>query len=182
MGSGEPLLNIENIINSIKYINYTINHVYFAISISGVNISNFDLILRDQEILEIGPKIQLSLHSPYDYQRKQLIPNTEDLSIILEKLKKYYNLVNRVELNYIILNNINDTYSHAKDLSEIVKTYNFHLKINRYNQTNLGFEESVGFNQFIDYLQSLNIYPEIYKTDGENINAACGQLTSILKL
>ncbi len=179
MGSGEPLLNLNAIINVIKFLNQNIPSCYFAISVSGKSIDKLDLLINDKEIRSIKPKIQFSLHSPYNEERKKLIPFTEDLDVIIKKLKDYQEKVGKeVDLNYLIFDNINDSMQHAIDLAKLIKKAGLKLKINQYHDVNLGIKESKNKTQFIKYLNEENVYPEIYFTDGGNIQAACGQLTS----
>ncbi|MDO8516640.1 MAG: radical SAM protein [Nanoarchaeota archaeon] len=177
MGSGEPLLNVWEVSDSIKELS-RISDSYFSMSVSGLGIDNIDSIANDKEITK-KPKIQFSLHSPFNFQRRELIPKTEDIEKVLGKLQLYKeNTGKDIDLNYILLNNINDSKAHCKKLLDIINQTGFNLKINEYHLTNSGFLESKNKKKFILLLRENGVYPEVYATDGVDVNAACGQLVS----
>lgn len=179
MGCGEPMLNAKTIMAFIKSAYQKLNNVSFSLSLSGVKISVLELFINDKEIKEIKPKVQLSLHSPYDDERRKLMPFTSSLRIITQKLDKYNNVLDvKPEINYVILDTINDSKKHAKDLAKLMKGHNFKLKINEYHDVGLGFKESRKKEEFVSWLNENGITPEIYITDGYDIGAACGQLRS----
>jgi len=174
MGSGEPLLNYKNVYKTINYINKEYKNISISLSISGANMNKFRSFVSN---LETYPKIQFSLHSAYNDERKEIIPLTDNLDYILNELYYYKMLSDKeIELNYILLNNINDSSSHINVLIDILKKYLFKLKINEYHDVNLGINESANKDKFIVLLNENNIFPEIYSTDGVDIGAACGQL------
>jgi 23S rRNA (adenine2503-C2)-methyltransferase len=173
MGSGEPSLNIDEIIKTIKSISEKFPEAYFAISFSGVKPENL-LALKELEGKRI--KLQLSLHSPIDSERKKLIPLTENINEIFEILS---NLNFDLEVNYILLNNINDSSEHALRLSELVKKNNLYLKINDYHNVGKGIFESINKKKFIEKLKEEEISFENYSTDGVEIGASCGQLKAM---
>ena len=177
MGSGEPLLNINEVSGSIKELS-KISGSYFSISISGIAIDNLDFLAKDKDIIK-KPKIQFSLHSPFNPQRRELIPKTEDIEKVLAKLQLYReNTGKDIDLNYILLDNINDTPAHCEKLLDIINQTGFNLKINEYHPVSSGFLESKNKEKFVLWLRENEVYPEVYATDGADISAACGQLVS----
>ncbi len=170
MGSGEPLLNTINIAKTINFISKKFVNYSVSISISGAGILNFKELINN---IQIFPQIQFSLHSPFEDERRNLIPLTSSLDTILPILKNYDG---NVEINYILLEKINDSNEHAKKLAELLKKYDFKLKINEYHKVNIKYSESKNKQIFIGKLMEESINPEIYATDGVEIGAACGQL------
>jgi len=182
MGSGEPLLNLEEVLKSISYFHSKIANSHFAISVSGTKINNLSKLAEYSVQSKIPIKIQLSLHSPFDSERKTLIPTTSNIDEIFKMINKYKKVSNNpVELNYILLNKVNDSVKHAKALASLIKKYKFDIKINEYHNVGLGFTESQNKTNFIGILNKLSIFPELYSTDGQDINAACGQLVSQIR-
>lgn len=171
MGSGEPLLNIEQVNRIIDYF-YKFENVYFAISVSGINIERVLSFDNKSKV-----KIQLSLHNPDNSERKKMIPNTDDLDKIFKVLSK---IDNNVEINYILLDGVNDSQLHAEKLAALVKTFNFYLKVNEYHQIRDSIKESSKKEDFLRILDKNKVKYEFYSTDGTDINGACGQLISQL--
>jgi 23S rRNA (adenine2503-C2)-methyltransferase len=179
MGSGEPLLNVQPVKESIKSLSKWVKNSYFSLATSGIATYNLAFFVDDIHILEVQPKIMFSLHSPFDSQRKILIPKTQKLEYVLDMLQSYKMIVDKqIELNYVILQNFNDSKDHAKELVNLVRQTGFDLKINKYHDVSLGFKESRNKDQFIEWLKEKGVNPEIYVTDGEDIQGSCGQLTS----
>jgi 23S rRNA (adenine2503-C2)-methyltransferase len=174
MGSGEPLLNLGPIKDNIKLMSRIFTNSYFAISMSGVKIDNLN---RLNELDGIDINLKFSLHSPYDSQRRQIIPRTDSLDKIINVLS---DSPFPVELNYCVLDKFNDSDKHAKDLAVLIKDTNFNLKINKYHQIGNSFIESKNKGKFIAALEKNGVDFEVYTTDGADINGACGQLTSQL--
>lgn len=179
MGCGDPMLNAKTVIRFIKSVRQKFSNASFSMSLSGVKISNLKLFIKDEDMKEIKPKVQLSLHSPYNRERRKLIPLTSNLNMIMLKLEEYREAIGvEPELNYIILNGVNDSKEHAEDLARLANKYKSKLKINEYHDVGLGFKESDNKEEFIRWLGEKGVMPEIYATDGYDIGAACGQLRS----
>jgi 23S rRNA (adenine2503-C2)-methyltransferase len=172
MGSGEPLMNIISVRDSIKKLSEKIPGTYFALSFSGARIDNLSLLdgVDNSKI-----KLQFSLHSPYDSERKAMIPLTDDLGKILYLLS---NSPFDLEINYCLMNDVNDSVRHALDLSELIKQHNFKLKINEYHDVGNNFKTSRNNESFFEVLKNKGVDFEYYSTDGVEIGAACGQLKS----
>ena len=179
MGSGDPLLNIGPVKESIKSLDKWIENSYFSLAVSGVEIYNLAFFVDDLDILKIKPKMMFSLHSPFDKQRKSLIPKTQKLEYVLDMLQSYKKMIDKqVEMNYLVLQDFNDSKDHARELINLVQKTGFDLKINEYHDIGLKFKESHRKEEFIQWLKEKGVNPEIYFTDGEDIQGACGQLTS----
>jgi len=171
MGSGEPLLNVEQVKKEIDFFNKFTN-IYFSISVSGIEIERISLFDNRENI-----KVQLSLHNPDNLERKKMIPGTEDLVKIFRVLSK---LRNEIEINYILIDGINDSESHAEKLAALINTFKFNLKINEYHQINDSLRESSKKEAFLRTLDKNKLNYELYSTNGVDVKGACGQLVSQL--
>ncbi len=172
MGSGEPLLNADQVLGVIEELIKRGSNFHFAMSVSGINIKNLKLfshLSRDKL------KVQFSLHNPFNEERKNMIPLTEDLDKIFQELSC---LKFDTEINYIVLEGINDSERHARELSNFIKKHKFKLKINEYHKIGNEIWESSKKDAFLSILRKNNVDFELYSTDGADIRGACGQLTS----
>jgi adenine C2-methylase RlmN of 23S rRNA A2503 and tRNA A37 len=84
----------------------------------------------------------------------------------------------KITLNYIVLDDINDTLAHVQWIKKILEEYPFSFKINEYHDVWTWYIKSKNTGKFIEQLNKEWIFPKIYDTDGVDIWAACGQLFS----
>jgi 23S rRNA (adenine2503-C2)-methyltransferase len=179
MGSGEPMLNSEEVIAAIQILNRI--GFRFSLATSGVGIGHIWDFINNKYIGLVKPKLTISLHSSFDTDRMDLIPNTASIGTIIRLASDYAMAVGPVQLNYVLLEGINDSILHAEALAALVRQFGFHLKINRYNDVGRGFVESSRKVDFINELSRNLVNPELYFTDGVDIAAGCGQLRSSLQ-
>ncbi len=181
MGMGEPLLNFNNVVNSI---NIMIDCFYFSkrkivISTSGIVPSIYKLI----GIIDIV--VTLSLHAPNNILRSKImsINNIYNLHDILKAMNIYIrnSKSNKGKLNieYIMLNNINDSFKYANQLVNLLKDFSVKINLIPYNNINNGIYTKSSNERillFHNFLKKKNIFSFIRKTRGSDINASCGQL------
>ena len=178
MGIGEPLLNYNNLINSFLYLNKKYPNSKFALATTGINLQNIMKLGNDlKDIKEF--KLTISLHCANQDKRNDLMPIKVDNKSLIETVKKYQELYYRkVEWNILLFQDINDSEVDAKELYELLGK-NQYIKINKYNKiptTNL--KESSQVDLFISILKNYGMQVEYYETNGDDINAACGQMIS----
>jgi 23S rRNA (adenine2503-C2)-methyltransferase len=182
MGMGEPLLNYQNVMEAIKIFN---NPDFFNIGARHISISTVGVVggikKLAQEKLQLN--LAISLHAPTNELRSQLIPANEKypLETIIKDLDYYLAKTGRrVMIEYLMMEDINDSPQHAQKLSELLKTLTSHLyfiNLIRYNQTDV-FKPSknIAVNNFKKVLEKNRIeVTERYRL-GADISAACGQL------
>jgi adenine C2-methylase RlmN of 23S rRNA A2503 and tRNA A37 len=176
MGSGDIMLNYLEVAKCINYLASSYKNLSISISVSGAAIENLSFLSKKLDYL---PKLQFSFHSPFDKERKKIIPATRSLSKIFEELKLYRERSGgNITLNYVLLEDVNDSQEHVRGIVGLIKEFGFNLKINGYHKVNDIYSESSKKEKFIKELIGEGISPEIYFTDGVDIGAACGQLMS----
>ncbi len=182
MGVGEPLLNYENVANAILMLNKKYPNNKFAIATTLPNSDNLDKFLKNLVSIE-KLKIMLSLHAPTKELRNELIPLNTDVEKLVEtcvSLSKKYN--REFEFNYLLFDGFNDSVKCAEQLAMLVPD-EFVIKINHFNYVEgVKLRPSKNYVQFIAKLKALGKNVEEYSTNGEDINAACGQMCSNKKL
>ena len=118
MGSGEPLDNFENTKKFLEVVNDKngLNIGYRHITLSTCGIAPKMRELADLDFLLI---LALSLHSPYDESRKEIMPiaNAYPIKDILDACKYYITKTNRrVTIEYSLIKDVNDSEKDAQDL------------------------------------------------------------------
>lgn len=183
MGIGEPFDNYFNITKLIEIINHPKG---LQIGSRHITISTCGIIPKIEEFMNFPYQVNLaiSLHAPTDELRTKLMPINKVYPIndLIKVLKKYIKKTNRrITFEYILLDEINDQVTHAKDLAKLIRGMNAYVNLIPYNDTeNLGFRRSktIQIMRFYDILKKSKINVTIRREFGSKISAACGQLRS----
>lgn len=187
MGSGEPLDNYDNV---VKFLRLVSSEKGINISQRNISLSTCGLVdkidLLAQEDLQIT--LTISLHAPNDYIRKTTMPIANKYSIkeLISATKRYFNKTKRrVVFEYTLINNVNDTFECADELSNLLKGMSCHVNLiplNEVKERDLKATTRKRAYAFMDRLNSKNISATVRRTMGEDIEGACGQLRAkILK-
>ena len=185
MGMGEPLLNIENLLFSIKSINEDFNISQRKITISTVAIPQMINKLAQKSLQILGKcqfTLAISLHAPNQKIREMIIPSAKnyDINNIVEDCKEFVRKTGRrVSFEYLMLSDLNDNLNDADELSKLLKGFQCHVNLIQYNQI-----DDVQFKQ--TSFRSLQLFQSRLLKNGTAVsfrrsrgldkNAACGQL------
>ena len=183
MGIGEPLDNFNNVMNFIKIIN---DPKGIAIGARHITLSTCGLVPKIKELAEFPLQVNLalSLHAPNDEVRNKImaINKVYNISQVIAAIKEYIGVTNRrVTIEYVMLNNVNDSLEYADELSDLIRGLNVYVNLIPYNETNnIDFKKSSKDKTmaFYDRLKKRGINVTIRKEFGSKISAACGQLRS----
>lgn len=178
MGIGEPLLNYDNLIHAFHYLNEKYPNSKFALATTGINLNNILKLAEDLKDIDKF-KLTISLHSADQDKRNNLMPISNDLTSLVETVKKYQQISGReVEWNYVLFNNVNDSINDAKKLFELLGKDEY-IKINKFNKVkDSDLSESENVDLFISELKKYGMQVEYYETNGVDIDGACGQMIS----
>ncbi|HEY9716038.1 MAG TPA: 23S rRNA (adenine(2503)-C(2))-methyltransferase RlmN [Trichormus sp.] len=183
MGQGEPLLNVEEVIKSIKVFNGSvgIGARHLTVSTSGI----VPGILRlAEENLPIT--LALSLHAPDTQTREEIVPITKKYSIgdVMSALKKYVDTTGRrVTIEYVMLAGVTDKPAQAKALAEMVRDLHCNINLIPFNPTTNNSGEILyerpsreAQQKFKEIAERSGRTVTIRLERGTDIDAACGQL------
>ena len=181
MGIGEPLDNYDNVINFIKIIN---DAKGIAIGARHITLSTCGLVPKIYELSQLPIQINLaiSFHAPTDELRSKLMPVNKVYSIdaLIKAIRDYLQVTSRrVTIEYVMLNNVNDSIECARKLADLFRGMNIYVNLIPYNETNhFEFSRSSKENikKFYDTLKKEGINVTVRREFGGNIDAACGQL------
>ncbi len=182
MGMGEPLLNYNNVIKSIKIINSKEGTNFGAkrITLSTAGITRGIRKLANEEL---NVNLALSLNSPTQTDREKLMPfskRNNNLKDIINACKYYQQKTNkRITIEYVMIKDINMTKKHAKEIIKLSKELKFNLNLIPFNPipnceyTSPSNSDVFFFNQLFKY-SKIEVVQR--KRKGKDISAACGQL------
>jgi 23S rRNA (adenine2503-C2)-methyltransferase len=181
MGMGEPLLNYDNVLKAMEMVSAE-NGLGMSpqrITLSTVGLPRMIKKLADDQVKF---NLAVSLHSANDKKRSEFMPVNQRNSLPeLSDAIVYFNekTGQRVTLEYLLMNEINDSLNDAKELAEYCKSFPVKINIIEYNSTSdKRFKRSSNdtFNEFVTFLKSRNMIVNVRRSRGMDINAACGQL------
>lgn len=180
MGMGEPLLNYDNVKESIRLLTSEKGQ---ALSPSRITLSTVGIAKGIKQLADDGfkPEVALSLHCADELKRREKMPITEHqtfdmlqdaLSYLYEKTGK------RITIEYLLIKNWNDTLNDAKKLHHFCRYFPVKINLIEYNSTGTTYEKSPEENvkNFINFLESKNMVVNVRHSRGQDIEAACGQL------
>ena len=186
MGIGEPFDNYDNVINFIDIIN---DNNGIGLGSRHITVSTCGIVPKIKEFTNYDKQVNLaiSLHAPNNEIRSKIMNINKAYSIedLIDCIKEYIKNTNRrVTFEYIMLKNVNDTNSCAKELSSLLKGMNCYVNLIPYNETShCEFSKSSKKRilEFYDVLKKNNINVTIRREFGSRVSAACGQLRANYK-
>src|SRR5665811_1540906 len=123
MGMGEPFLNLEALLTSVRLLidGDGLNFARRAVSVSTVGIPEGIRALADHEP-QVG--LALSLHAPEDGLRNRLVPINKrfHISQIMTSVREHTARTHRkLMVEYVLLANVNDSLHHADSLAQLLR-------------------------------------------------------------
>ena len=190
MGMGEPLQNYAALVPALRTMlddhGYGLSRRRVTVSTSGV----VPMIERLREDCPVA--LAVSLHAPNDPLRDELVPLNRKYPIaeLLDACHQYLSAAPRdfVTFEYCMLDGVNDTDAHARELIELVRrsprsdggrgiSCKFNLiPFNPFPASGLKRSPRERVMAFAKVLADAGIVTTVRKTRGDDIDAACGQL------
>ncbi len=183
MGIGEPFDNFSAVADFCSIIT---EDKGLAVSRRKVTVSTCGIVPKIRAFADIKAPVSLaiSLHAPNDKLRSMLMPVNKIYPIkdVLDAAEYYSKKTNkRVTLEYILLAGINDSETHAKELSELIRGRDFYVNLIPYNDTDTEFKKPSAevLDNFCRVLKENGVVATKRKEFGAELKAACGQLASV---
>jgi 23S rRNA (adenine2503-C2)-methyltransferase len=183
MGMGEPLANTENLLKSLEVLTSPYG---FGISPSRITVSTIGIIPGLEQIIDHSRcHIAVSLHTPFDIERQQLMPIEKVFPVkrVIELLKrKSSDRQRRISFEYIMFKGLNDSAKHINGLTRILNGLRCRINLIRYHPIpDAPFESSdeETINWFKNRLNEKGILTTIRASRGKDIFAACGMLSTL---
>jgi 23S rRNA (adenine2503-C2)-methyltransferase len=186
MGMGEPLLNYEPVLAALRMMlddnAYGLSRRRVTVSTSGV-VPMMDRLAQDCPVA-----LAVSLHAPNDALRDELVPLNKKYPIneLLAACERYLEFAPRdfITFEYVMLDGVNDSDQHAKQLIEIARRIHCKLNLipfNPFPASGLQRSSAARIRIFAQHLMDAGIVTTVRKTRGDDIDAACGQLAGEVK-
>lgn len=186
MGMGEPLLNFDNVVSAM---NIMLDDFAYGLSKRRVTLSTAGVVPAMYKLQEISDvALAVSLHAPNDELRNVLVPLNKKYPLreLIQACKDFFKTDHRryVTMEYVMLEGINDTPEHARQLISLLKGVRAKVNLIPFNPfpfTIYKRSPDKTIDQFREILIRANINCITRKTRGDDIDAACGQLVGQVK-
>ncbi|HSH87403.1 MAG TPA: 23S rRNA (adenine(2503)-C(2))-methyltransferase RlmN [Methylophilus sp.] len=181
MGMGEPLANYDNVVTAMQIM---LDDSAYGLSRRRVTLSTSGMVPAMDKLKEDCPvALAVSLHAPNDALRDEIVPINKKYPIkdLMAACERYLVKAPRdfVTFEYVMLDGVNDTLEHARQLLDVVRNVpcKFNLiPFNPFPNSGYGTSKPMQVRAFRDMLMQAGYVVTVRKTRGEDIDAACGQL------
>lgn len=181
MGMGEPLLNIESVVQTI---NIMLDDFCYGLSKRRVTVSTSGIVPAMYELrAATDVALAVSLHAPNDDLRNILVPINKKypLQELMKACQSHFKDDKRrsVMMEYVMLAGVNDKPEHARQLATLLKDVRAKVNLipfNPFPETIYKRSDAATIERFSKILMDADIHTTTRRTRGDDIDAACGQL------
>ena len=181
MGIGEPLDNFDNVLRFLELVNSPLG---MNISMRHISLSTCGLVPKIDALAEkkLQLSLAISLHGPNDEIRSRIMPvnRAYPIDTLLEACRRYYAATSRrIHFEYAMIQGVNDSQTHAKELLRRLKGLPAHfnlIPLNHVEESPLKPSTKEAVAAFQKTLEDGGITATVRRTLGGDIDASCGQL------
>ena len=185
MGMGEPLDNMDNLMRTLDILTSEWGMAWsptrITVSTSGVA-KSLPRLLDESKV-----HIAVSLHNPFPEERKEIMPieNAYSIKEVCDILRRYdFTHQRRVSFEYIVLEGMNCSPRHIKELSRLLDGIKCRINLIRFHKipdSPFYSPDIERIMEFRDTLTRRGIQTTLRASRGEDIEAACGLLSTAEK-
>jgi 23S rRNA (adenine2503-C2)-methyltransferase len=191
MGMGEPLDNPDEVLRSLEILTsdwgYGWSPTRITLSTAGVAPA------LERFLTESNVHLAVSLHNPFPDERAAVMPIERAYSIehIVEIIRRHFlrsqdslgsqSGQRRVSFEYIVMSGLNDTPRHIRRLAQLLNGLPCRINLIRFHRvpgSPYFSPDTAAMERFRDALSKKGIITTIRTSRGEDIDAACGLLST----
>ena len=181
MGIGEPLDNFDNVLRFLELVN---SPEGMNISMRHISLSTCGLVPKIDALAQKKLQISLaiSLHGPNDEIRGKIMPVNKayPIDVLLDACRRYYAATSRrIHFEYAMIDGVNDSVGHAKELLRRLKGLPAHVNmipLNHVEESPFKPSSKAAVQAFQKTLEDGGVTATVRRTLGGDIDASCGQL------
>ena len=185
MGMGEPLLNLDRVLEAIAALN---DPKRFGLGARHITVSTSGVVPGIRRLTELGPQFTLaiSLHAARDALRDVLVPLNRrwPVEAVVSAAREHAVATGRrVTYEVTMIDGINDTDTDADAMAALLRDEHAHVNLIPMNQvahTPWTGTPIPAVERFAARLRAAGIQTTIRFNRGTEIGAACGQLAAEL--
>ena len=186
MGMGEPLDNYKVVASVLEIMTSDYGLAWSPKRITVSTVGPRVGLTRFLE--EQRANLAVSLHSPFPEERAEIMPveGLFPIEEVIETLGKYdFSGQRRLSFEYIVFGGLNDDLRHAKALVELIRPLRSRVNLIPYHPIDgLPYHASdrAVIERFAEYLNAQGVIATIRRSRGQDIDAACGMLSTLKPL
>jgi 23S rRNA (adenine2503-C2)-methyltransferase len=179
MGMGEPFLNYPQFMKAVRLL---VEGVGFPESRMTVSTSGIIPRIADFGGEPLRPKLAISLNASNDEVRSRIMPINRkwNLEMLLQAARDFpLRNRERITFEYVLLDGVNDTLAHARELIELLRGVRCKVNLIALNPgpgIDFGTPAEHSVRNFQELLAKAGVPVFVRKPRGRDIYAACGQL------
>lgn len=182
MGMGEPLDNMASLLPALEILTAEWG---FGWSPTRITVSTAGVAKNLAEFLD-KTKVHLavSLHNPFHEERAEIMPIEKAYPIaeVVDILRRYdFTHQRRVSFEYIVMSGLNNSPRHIKELCRLLNGIKCRMNLIRFHKIPSSpyfSPDQEKMERFRDTLTAKGIMTTIRASRGEDIEAACGLLST----
>lgn len=182
MGMGEPLDNLDEVMKSIEILTSDWGYGW---SPTRITVSTIGVLPALKTFMkQCRAHLAISLHSPFHNERASIMPAEKAYPIadIIDLLHEYdFSGQRRVSFEYIVFKGINDSPKHVDGLTKLLNGLRCRINLIRFHAipgSPFVSPDEHTMQRFRDALTRKGIFTTIRTSRGEDIQAACGLLST----
>ena len=182
MGMGEPLDNLESLLPTLEILTSAWG---FGWSPTRITVSTAGVASRLERFLDATQvHLAVSLHNPFPHERAEIMPVEKAWPIreVVEILRRYdFTHQRRVSFEYIVMSGLNDSPRHIRELCRLLDGIKCRINLIRFHKipgSPYFSPDDRAMIAFRDALTAKGIHTTIRTSRGEDIQAACGLLST----
>ena len=182
MGMGEPLDNMEQLLRALDILTARWG---FGWSPTRITVSTAGVLPELRRFLDAtNVHLAVSLHNPFAEERAAIMPVERAWPIagVADVLRDYdFTHQRRVSFEYIVLAGMNDSPRHVRELCRLLNGIKCRINLIRFHKipgSPYFSPDDAAMIRFRDALTARGIQTTIRASRGEDIQAACGLLST----
>jgi 23S rRNA (adenine2503-C2)-methyltransferase len=183
MGMGEPLLNLDRVLEAIEALN---DPRRFGLGARHITVSTSGVVPGIRRLTALGPQFTLavSLHAARDALRDVLVPLNRRWPVaeVVEAARDHAAATGRrISYEVTMIGGINDTDADADAMAELLRGDHAHVNLipmNPVAHTPWTASPMPVIERFASVLRAAAIETTIRRNRGQEVGAACGQLAA----
>jgi len=180
MGQGEPLLNFEPVVASIRILldpnGMTVSPKHVTLSTSGI-VPGIERLAREK----VRPKLAISLNASSNEQRNEIMPINRKypLEALLDACRRYpLRPWEHLTFEYVLLGEFNDSIDDARRVVKLLANLRAKVNLIPWNPGDLPYAkpDPARIEAFRKILADKDVRAFVRYSRGQDVMAACGQL------
>ena len=182
MGMGEPLDNTDAVLRALEILTAEWG---FGWSPTRITLSTAGVAGELRRFLDSSRvHLAVSLHNPFHDERAEIMPVERAYPIreVVDILRDYdFTHQRRVSFEYIVMSGLNDSPRHIRELCRLLNGIRCRINLIRFHKipdSPYFSPDDAAMRRFRDTLTARGIHTTIRASRGEDIQAACGLLST----